>query len=388
MSHKRTDLLDRLAEQSEGIAGAVWTTVRPLLNPCEGLCDAVPELTPAALGQALNRSIELFRHQRQLPADDLMRCTEPAVVLAEHGARIGPLLQAWDLGSSTMLAECWARARPGEQKELATYTQWVTRTVAGITTEIGAAYSHTLKQTGLGLPRRVLAEMMVSGSVNDELASAARHEQTGRYLVLAFGLADGTVPGPATVALGAAALAADDTGLCCQVEQHVCVLVPLRSQETPAVIGAHVLDRLRQADLAVRLPVGAVMADRSKLDDAARRAITVESLGAAAGLARAVIEENEIISELAMLRDRSYQEELVALIDPLRHHPDLIETLRTLYSMDLDRTRTARRLNVARRTLTYRIEKIEQLTGINPIQTRGIQSLTLALTAQSLLATA
>ncbi|MEU0007143.1 helix-turn-helix domain-containing protein [Streptomyces sp. NPDC006314] len=355
-----------------------------MLSPCEAVCDAVPELTPRALPQALDRAIELFRGKQDITDGDLMRCTEPAVRLAEHGVRISPLLQAWDLGSSTLLAEYWARALPGEQRELAALTHWITRTVSGITTEVAAAYSHTLKQTGLGLPRRVLADMMVSGSVNDELAAAAHHEPADRYLVMAFGLLGGTAPGPATVALGAAALAADDAGLCCQVDQHICVLVPLRSPETPAVIGGRVLERLRQADLPVRLPVGSVVADREKLDDAAQRAIVVESLAAAAELASPVVEESEIISEMAMLRDRSYQEEMAGLIDPLRQHPDLIETLRTLYSMDLDRTRTARRLNVARRTLTYRMEKIEQLTGINPVRTRGIQSFTLALTARNL----
>ncbi|MGW2050989.1 PucR family transcriptional regulator [Streptomyces sp. NPDC001858] len=384
MSHKQTDLLDRLAAQSAEIADVVWAKVRPLLNPCEAMCDAPPETTPPDLALTLSQAIDLFRRGQDITAGDLMRCTEPAVRLAEHGVRISPLLQAWELGSSTLLAEYWARALSGEQRQLAAFTHWITRTVSGITTEIAAAYSHTLKQTGLGLPRRVLADMMVSGSVNDELAAAAHHEPADRYLVMAFGLLDGIAPGPATVALGAAALAAGDAGLCCQVGQHLCVLVPLRSLETAPGIGARVLEKLRQAELPVRLPVGSVVAFREKLDDAAQRAITVESLAAAAELAGAVVEENEIISELAMLRDRSYQEELMGLIAPLRQHPDLIDTLRTLYSMDLDRTRTARRLNVARRTLTYRIEKIEQLTGINPVRARGIQSLTLALTARNL----
>lgn len=60
---------------------------------------------------------------------------------------------------------------------------------------------------------------------------------------------------------------------------------------------------------------------------------------------------------------------------PLREEAELVRTLRCLYRCDLDRTRTARELGIARRTLVYRLDRIQQLTGTHPTATRGVQVL-------------
>jgi hypothetical protein len=55
--------------------------------------------------------------------------------------------------------------------------------------------------------------------------------------------------------------------------------------------------------------------------------------------------------------------------------------LQTFYHNDLDRTATSADLNIHRRTLTYRLSRISDLTGLAPTSSRGIEVLSAALTA-------
>ncbi|MER7822920.1 helix-turn-helix domain-containing protein [Streptomyces sp. NPDC096097] len=180
------------------------------------------------------------------------------------------------------------------------------------------------------------------------------------------------------------ALTGEDLGLSCQVGNHLCILVPIRGHRSPVELVGLVVEELRRVGVSFGAPAGTVTAARTELSAAIQEAARIEALVNAAGLEGRTVESNQVISELAISRDGDYRRELISLITPIADAPELLKTLRTLYVMDLDRTRTARRLNVARRTLTYRLEKIEQLTGINPVRTRGILAFVLALAAQDL----
>jgi hypothetical protein len=61
---------------------------------------------------------------------------------------------------------------------------------------------------------------------------------------------------------------------------------------------------------------------------------------------------------------------------------DLIHTLRTLVSCGFDRARTSRALHVHRNTLGYRVNRIEQLAGIDLTRPRDVVYVYLALAAE------
>lgn len=73
------------------------------------------------------------------------------------------------------------------------------------------------------------------------------------------------------------------------------------------------------------------------------------------------------------------------ILDPLTRGgegADLVHTLRTLVSCGFDRARTSRTLHVHRNTLGYRVNRIEQLAGIDFDSPRDVACVYLALAAE------
>ena len=93
---------------------------------------------------------------------------------------------------------------------------------------------------------------------------------------------------------------------------------------------------------------------------------------------------DELLIELAVVRQPLLQMRLAELLTPLRQGTDLIHTLEVLFDRGLDREDTAKALYIHRRTLTYRLQRIRELTGIDPSTAHGIQLLRTALTATNL----
>lgn len=92
----------------------------------------------------------------------------------------------------------------------------------------------------------------------------------------------------------------------------------------------------------------------------------------------------ELLVELAVARQPMIRQRLADLLLPLRDGKDLTRTLEVLFGCGLDRERTTNVLHIHRRTLTYRLQRIRALTGINPATAHGIQILRSALVATRL----
>ncbi len=92
----------------------------------------------------------------------------------------------------------------------------------------------------------------------------------------------------------------------------------------------------------------------------------------------------ELLIELAVARQPAVRQRLADLLTPLGSGKDLTHTLETLFDCGLDRERTTKALHIHRRTLTYRLQRIRELTGINPATAHGIQVLRSALVATRL----
>jgi len=67
------------------------------------------------------------------------------------------------------------------------------------------------------------------------------------------------------------------------------------------------------------------------------------------------------------LSDQRTKHELaVRLLGPLDPEPDLITTLRTFFDQNCCPSTTAKRLAIHRNTLSYRLDKVTSLTGLDP----------------------
>ncbi|MGH8792841.1 MAG: PucR family transcriptional regulator [Stackebrandtia sp.] len=89
----------------------------------------------------------------------------------------------------------------------------------------------------------------------------------------------------------------------------------------------------------------------------------------------------ELLVELAVAHQPKLRDRLGQLPAPLSAGAELRPTLEALYAHQLDRGATARSPHIHRRTLTYRLQRVRELTGIDPTKPHGIQLLRVALTA-------
>ncbi|WP_086839134.1 PucR family transcriptional regulator [Amycolatopsis kentuckyensis] len=122
---------------------------------------------------------------------------------------------------------------------------------------------------------------------------------------------------------------------------------------------------------------------RSEIAWGRQEAGKVLSLALAADHRPGVYLLDDLLVEFAVAREPTVSDNLVRIIEPLLQHPALFETLKVLVATDGNRSQAAERLIIHRSTLDYRIQRIEQLTGLHPGSVRGINVLSTALTAHA-----
>lgn len=91
------------------------------------------------------------------------------------------------------------------------------------------------------------------------------------------------------------------------------------------------------------------------------------------------------IAALIGVSDEQTKIELATyLLSPLDHEPELLATLDAFFALDLSPSSTASRLSIHRNTLSYRLEKITSLTGLDPRRFDDAVQIRLALLLRSL----
>ncbi len=106
----------------------------------------------------------------------------------------------------------------------------------------------------------------------------------------------------------------------------------------------------------------------------------VQRLGYRPGLYRMA----DLALEFQIARPGAGQRHLRQLLDPLRRIPDLLPTLQVFVATEANRKKAAKLLVVHPNTVDYRLKRIEQITGIDPMKTSGLRSLHAALIADAL----
>src|SRR4051794_16170036 len=82
--------------------------------------------------------------------------------------------------------------------------------------------------------------------------------------------------------------------------------------------------------------------------------------------------------------DEQTKQELAAhLLSPLDHEPELLDTLQVFFAQDCCPSETARRLVIHRNTLSYRLQKVAVLTGLDPRRFDDATQIHLALLLRS-----
>ena len=129
------------------------------------------------------------------------------------------------------------------------------------------------------------------------------------------------------------------------------------------------------------LAAAATAADHAAIPAAHNEAAEVlalaENLGRPAGVYRLA----DLAVEYQLAQPSPARDALARLLAPLAGHPHLIEALRAFVASGYNRTEAAGALNIHRNTLTYRLSRVQILTGFDATEPADAQRLAAAMTA-------
>jgi hypothetical protein len=138
----------------------------------------------------------------------------------------------------------------------------------------------------------------------------------------------------------------------------------------------HRLDRRAWVGLAGR--------ERAAIPEAHREATGIVDLAIAAGRVPGAYMLEDCLVEYAVARCGTVAARLASILEPVLAQPMLYETLEALIQADFNRNNAAKSIFVHRSTIDYRLRRIEELTGYDPMTSSGAQVLRAAMSTHAL----
>lgn len=349
---------------------------------------------PESLRQNTHRFMRIasraIRENRTFTAAELRPIREGAVHAAEDGIPLAALLRSWFRFGRAMFDECRVAAAGERSAGLVEIGTAVLRLQEVLTRAVVDAYeSERAALDGDEKPsKELLARILLAGQDAESAAGWCGIELADEYSVVA--LARGGTQRDPTARWAADSRIARrfDRGsppvLAILEADGATLLVPGKIDG-----GAGWYERVVElvdsieavagdfVTAAVADPVGrAWLPDSSAL--AAELLLLARRLGRPPGLYR--LEDLALPFQLS--RPTAGQQYLADRLRPLDPYPELVETLDAFLHHDLDRSRTARVLEVHPNTVNNRLGRIRELVGVDPSCYEGIMALGSALDAR------
>jgi hypothetical protein len=319
--------------------------------------------------------------------DDFQSYESMGALFARHAVPLGVLKGAFDVGKAAIMGESWRIAPAGLFAEVTRFTSSAGRMLEQAQQASVRAYLEASRTGSDTRPVRwALAEALIAGEPALAAAQAARERLAPSYLVLACSTAS---PAQADAlrrpAVGQAIESVPGTLYCGDLSRLVVLLPVEASLRRAEAVAAELVARLRAL---TGQPVHAAQAYQPGL---ASIPASLDESCSALCLVMAIPDADcrlyrmdDLLVELAFSRQPDIRQRLAALLSPLAAGTDLRHTLEVLLACNLDRERAARELCIHRRTLRYRIDRIRDLSGIDPDSVPGLELLRAALTASRL----
>jgi len=132
----------------------------------------------------------------------------------------------------------------------------------------------------------------------------------------------------------------------------------------------------------VELPcvAGAAVGDISELDGTLAQARQVCQVAPIDLLPGTVYYRTDLFAELGVARVPQVEAWLREVADRLGTGPHLVPTLAAFYHTNMSRMLTAAALGIHPRTLDYRLRRVHELTGLDPVSVRGVRILSTTVT--------
>ncbi len=295
----------------------------------------------------------------------------------------------FEVAHTTGLRECLSTIETGDGDEPIAFIAWGVRELPRVMGAVEGAYvaacSAAKSRTEA---RELLLDRLVTGKDARETAASVGIELPSGYLVLLcrrrFHENDSALRRSALQGQLAAV-----PGLLWRTDPAVgglLILLPVHMNVSVTRAVARDLTTAMVQALGQRLNIAEAHADKLDAVPAAVReaqqALTLVT--AMPDAENRPYSTDELLVELAVARQPALRERLTGLLAPLQQGTDLRRTLEALFDCGLDRQRTTAALHIHRRSLTYRIQRIRELTGLDPSTAHGIQLLRAALTASRL----
>lgn len=390
----------QIPDLSRRIAAALVEEVPEYRNlPREALSGEIFEV----ITENLRLFFRLLREQRGPVAGEMLRIRESAVRRAEEGIALDAVLRGYELGARLAWQALVVNARLGEPGDLD--EQAALLAVPALL--VGYLRAVTAAVCGAYLDE----QQAIFGEERDADRALAHALLTGQE-VAALALRLGVLLPPAQVVL-VCHLAAHPDELDSGVEAAVAArrklrrvterltafaggrfpslldpeggvaLLPAEPSELPAAVaGVRQLVAELQAVAGSAVTAGlAAAASRAGLPVAAAQAREVLRIVLALDWPPGGYQLDDVLLEYQLTRPSEAQPMLAAVLEPLRRHPDLLDTLCAYLEHDLDRRSTARAVHVHPNTLDYRLRRISELIGTDVSSVHGLQLCGAALAA-------
>jgi len=160
--------------------------------------------------------------------------------------------------------------------------------------------------------------------------------------------------------------------------------VPLRpgdERDPASALASRIV--LSSSDIQTECWIGVATAlTRADIPGAYAEARTVAETARALGRPETICTRNRMIFEYSVAAGGPTLTALAALLDPLAAHPALLETLDAFIDSQFNHNVSAQALFIHRNTVTYRLSRIAELTGYDPLLASGVSTLMAARVAQ------
>lgn len=271
-----------------------------------------------------------------------------------------------------------ARNAASETADLATLMD----TLTTVLTTVSATYLGVLR--GKQSARQRLMSALLNGEDTSALSRECGLVIAHRYAAIAIAF-----PMPES---SPAAIANATTRISTQLARHCGAAALARLSDeggtilVPAPEEDAALDRLLDnlaATTRISLTATTTSAPPAELPAAARRAHELLDIALLVGREGTLHRLSDLAAEYQLTRPGPAREQLAAVLDPLDQSPHLMDTLQLHLLGTLSRRTIARHLNVHVNTIDYRLKRIANLTGLDPLAPAGQWQLRCAMVARS-----
>ncbi|MYV97734.1 helix-turn-helix domain-containing protein [Streptomyces sp. SID3343] len=350
------------------------------------------------IAEIVQHTLRLFADviERRQPMDgpDLAPQRISAAQRAEEGVPLDAILTAYQIGVEMCWRETTARARPDELPAVLELSTHLLRLQRELIASVSAAYleARELLEGDEYSDRRLLLASLLAGEEPDVVAGRTGVRPAARYVVLTLALAahpDEARPGPVAVIAARRKLRRIRQALDRFTGEPA--LTALDAAGGTALLAVDApppwpsLDALiAHAAESAGTPVTAAAAitEPADIPAAVTRNAEVVRLVRDSGRGPGLYRLADVLLDYQLSRPSAASAGLAGLLAPLDHKPDLLLTLETLLTHDLDRRATAATLHLHPNTVDYRIRRVAALTGLSPNRTSDLHHLNAALVAR------